>query len=302
MDEASCRIVYLGLPLGALALLRDGLNVSMACISRPAMPGMRRLRRQMAASGGLVLAVPDLASPSIREVIASAQPDLIVSWFWTRKVPPEVLTLAPHAFGVHPSLLPRHRGPDPYFWALASGDEETGVSAHFLAAEYDTGSVIAQRRLQIRPEWNSWQLARALDRPSLALMRSTAARFARGEDVPGEVQDEALASPAAEPDDDACELRWDWSAQRVLARIRAAAPYPGAFTGYGDETVVVLAARKALKTPKALEPGEVARTPEGVVIRAADDGVLLLEARREGEDTVLTGGAIAGLFPGVPVI
>ena len=68
-----------------------------------------------------------------------------------------VLEVAPlGAIGVHPSLLPRHRGPDPYFWAIESGDLETGVTAHRLEEEYDTGAILAQRRLAIDASWNSW--------------------------------------------------------------------------------------------------------------------------------------------------
>ena len=37
------KILYLGLPLGALMLLREGHDLVGACISRPSMPGMRRL-------------------------------------------------------------------------------------------------------------------------------------------------------------------------------------------------------------------------------------------------------------------
>ena len=43
-----------------------------------------------------------------------------MSWFWTTRLPEAILRLAP-SVGVHPSLLPRHRGPDPCFWAIDAG-------------------------------------------------------------------------------------------------------------------------------------------------------------------------------------
>src|SRR3954468_19887327 len=96
-----------------------------------------------------------------------------------------VIEAAPRGgIGVHPSLLPRHRGPDPTYWAIASGDEVTGVTVHRIEADYDTGAILAQEPLRIDPAWNAWNLARALDRPSLRLLRATVARFARGEAVP----------------------------------------------------------------------------------------------------------------------
>jgi methionyl-tRNA formyltransferase len=194
-------VLYFGLPLGALALLHDGHDLGVACISRVGMPGMRRLRHEMARRGRLVLGRPDLDDPNVRDVLATVAPKLVVSWFWTRRIPWDVIRLAPKALGVHPSLLPRHRGPDPYFWALASRDADTGVTAHTLTPRYDDGAILGQRRLKIPDGINSWQLAHALDRPSIALLRETVGRYARGEVVPELAQDDERATDAPSPDE-----------------------------------------------------------------------------------------------------
>jgi methionyl-tRNA formyltransferase len=295
-------IAYFGLPLGALALLNDGLDVRVACISRVTSPGMRRLRKLMSQRDGLILARPDLDTAPVREVVASCKPRLIVSWFWTRRIPNDVIRIAPNAYGVHPSLLPRHRGPDPYFWTLAKGDHDTGVTAHVLTPRYDDGDILVQRRIAVPADGNSWQLAKALDRPSLALMRELAARYARGETVKSMPQDDEHASDAPAPTDEDCEVLWEWTVDEVLARIRAAAPEPGAFTGYGEETVVLLAAKRARRVPEAIEPGEIVCTDEGVIVRAADGAIVITEARIEGNERVAKGPAISELFPGIPVV
>lgn len=296
------KLAYLGLPLGALALLRDGLDLRIVGISRPDFPGMRRLRKLMAERGGLLLARPDLEAVSVRELLASTNAQLLVSWFWTRKIPAEVISLYHDSFGIHPSLLPRHRGPDPYFWTLANLDDQTGVTAHTLAEDYDTGSVLAQSSMRVPPECDAWRLARLLDRPSLMLLREVAARFASGKAPTCIAQDEAKATQAPVPSDDDCEILWDWPVDQVLARIRAASPEPGAFTGFGDDTVVIRRARRARSVPAVLNPGEIARTPEGIVIRAADGGIVVLAAKNEEQDTVLAGESVRTVFPGIPVL
>ncbi len=299
---ASFKVLYFGLPVGALALLADGIDLRVASLSRVTSPGLRRVRHAMAARGGLVLARPDLDDESVKDLLASVKPNLVVSWFWTRRIPFDVIRMAPSAFGVHPSLLPRHRGPDPYFWTLARRDAETGVTAHMLTPRYDDGSVIAQRRIKTPARGNSWLLARALDRPSLALMRDVAGRYARGETVPMIPQDDERATDAPAPTDEDCELLWEWTVDDVLARVRAAAPDPGAFTGYGDETVVILDARRAEYVPAAVEPGEIVRTREGVIIRAGDGAIVVLKAKLEGDDNPRQGADVAGIFPGIPEI
>jgi methionyl-tRNA formyltransferase len=272
------RLAFFGLPLAAVLLAHDGHEIVYAGLSRRT-PGLRRLRRVAGASRVHVL--PDASSPATAALVAEARPELLVSWFWTKKLPPRLLRVAP-AVGIHPSLLPRHRGPDPYFWAIDSGDETTGVTAHLLDEEYDTGPILGQRALAIPPAYDSWQLARALDRPSLRLLRDTVRAFGEGTPPAARAQDDALATPAPEPDDDELAIRWSWTAERIARRVRAAAPSPGAWTEIGGHVVTLLRTRATDDFPAALEPREAAVRGDGLaVVRARSGAVELLEGRDE---------------------
>ena len=296
------RILYLGMPLGALMLLREGHQLVGACISRPNSPGISRLRRALAETGAPLLGRPDITQPSVQALLASTEPDLVVSWFWTRRIPATLIALAPHGgINVHPSLLPRHRGPDPYFWTLYREDAETGVTVHRITESYDSGPILLQRRVAVPPRGNAWALARALDRPSLEAVRDVVRGIAEGRFTDaGTSQDDARATEAPRPTDDDCEILWDHPALRVIARIRAASPDPGAFTGLGEGTLVVLEAEPYANPPRGLEPGDVAWLPGGVVVACGGgEAVLLTRARSEEDDTVVTGERIAALLPGL---
>lgn len=272
------RIAFFGLPLAALCLLADGHELAFAALSRRGLPGTRRLRR---ALGERVLVVPRVDRAFASRVRGC---DLVVSWFWTKKLPVEVVRAAPlGGFGVHPSLLPRWRGPDPYFWAIDAGDPVTGVTAHRLDAEYDTGAMLGARELAIDPAWDSWQLARALDRPSLALLREVASAFARGT-PPAELgQDESRVTLAPAPGDELLEIDWQRPASAVARRVRAAAPHPGAWTFIGDEAVVVTRAEET-KRPRALAPGEAAVIEGRAVVACAEGALSLLAGRRVDDE------------------
>jgi methionyl-tRNA formyltransferase len=220
------KIAYFGLPLGALLLRHDGHELGPIVLSPVDAPGRRRLAR-------LVPRWLDAADASVdfdAEVLAALddeRPDLLVSWFWTRKLPVAWLEHPPlGAIGAHPSLLPRHRGPNPYFWSIDAGDPEVGVTIHRLREEYDTGDMLAWRSLPSGSR-DAWQLARALDRPSLALLRETTLRLARGEAVPAIRQDERGATWAPEPSGEALKVDFGWATERVLRRIRALSPTTG---------------------------------------------------------------------------
>ncbi len=276
------RIAFVGLPLAALLLARDGHTIVWAGICRRGAIGTRRLTRLLGEDR--VAVVPDLARSA--RAIREAKPDLVVSWFWTKNVPRAIREAAPlGAIGVHPSLLPRHRGPDPTFWAIDSGDSETGVTAHVLDDDYDTGAILGQKRLAIDPEWSAWRLAKRLDRPSLALLRETALAYARGEPPTPRAQDEALATEAPAPEDEQLEIRWSDPAEAIARRVRAASPWPGAFTEIAGTVVTLTRARATRDAPQALDPGEAYVRGDGVVVvRAGGGGVELLAGRIEYDD------------------
>jgi len=270
------RIAFFGLPLAAVLLVSDGHRLVYAAACRKA-PGLRRLQAKLRPND--VHLRPDVSDPRTARQVADARPDLLVSWFWTTRLPDAILRIAP-AVGVHPSLLPRHRGPDPYFWAIDSGDEVTGVTAHVLDGQYDTGAVLLQRELRIDPTWNAWNLARALDRPGLGLLREVVRAHAVGRVPPAVAQDDSAATVAPEPLDDDLAIRWSWTAARIERRVRAAAPWPGAWTEIGNRIVTLLHVRPTRLYPRTLEPAEAAVREDGVaVIRTRDAAVELLAGR-----------------------
>jgi methionyl-tRNA formyltransferase len=276
--QSALKIAYFGLPLGALLLSGDGHDLGLVVLSPVDAPGRFRLLRQrpdaldaLRADSGYVERRADAA--------LSAEPfDLLVSWFWTRKLPGRWLS-RPRlgGLGVHPSLLPRHRGPNPYFWSIDAGDHMTGVTVHRLNDEYDTGDVLASRSLSVG-ERNSWQLARALDRPSLALLRETLACLSRGEAVPPVTQDESLVTWAPEPSGEELRVNFGWATERVLRRIRALSPTPGLALEVEGVPLFVTRAEPAETFIQALFPGEAYVSDDSLTLRTGDGAIRVTRA------------------------
>jgi methionyl-tRNA formyltransferase len=230
---------------------------------------------------------------AVARALEREPPDLIVSWFWTRRLPAAWLARARlGGIGAHPSLLPRHRGPNPYFAAIDAGDAETGVTIHRLTPEYDEGDIVMARSIAVG-ERDSWQLARALDRPSLALLREATRAFASVTPPLAVAQRSELATWAPEPSGDALRVLWGWPTERVLRRVRALTPVPGLELDIEGLEVVVTRASRALDYPSALEPGEAAvyGDPSAVILRTGDGAIAVeravLEDGREEADGAL---------------
>ena len=282
----SFRIAHFGLPLAAVLLNRDGHDVCLSVAPPIEAPGGRRLRREsretlvLHAEPGLGRARGRTFEDRVTRELVRARPELIVSWFWTRRIPAEWLALATHGgIGAHPSLLPRHRGPNPYYAAIDAGDRETGVTVHALTPEYDDGALLLARSIPIG-ERDSWQLARALDRPSLALLREAVAGFARGEPPEPRAQPTEGITWAPEPEGEALRVTWTWPTARVLQRIRALAPVPGVALDVEGLEMFVTRASAAPSFPSALEPGEAAvvGAPAVLVLRTGDGAVAVERA------------------------
>lgn len=277
-------VLYFGLPLGALLLDADGVTIAHAVMGRREGVGLRRLRRRLGDRVSVIRADASPAQIAAHVARLGLPPiDLLVSWFFPKKLPPSVLALPRlGGLGVHPSLLPRHRGPDPYFAAIDVGDTVTGVSAHRLEVEYDTGALLDAEPLTIDPSWDAWTLARKLDRPSLRVLRRVVRRFVQGEEIVERAQDEALATLAPAPEDAQLEVDVSMTVERALRRIRAAAPWPGVSLWIDAECIEIERAR-AVVNGAGLAPGELG-VARGAVWLGVADGALQLERIRVEDD------------------
>lgn len=290
------RLAYFGLPLAAALLLADGHALELVVLSPLEGPGRRRLRRTLPPGVPLVdlleeegaSAGPQAPQPRIDALLERCRPDWIVSWFWTRRFTAAQLASATRGgLGAHPSLLPRHRGPNPYFAAIDGGDEHTGVTIHRLTERYDEGALLAQEAIPVG-DADSWQLARRLDRPSLRQLRRVLSRLESGEELVEVPQDEDSATWAPEPTGELRRVDWRWPTHRVLRRLRALAPVPGLALEFGGVRFFALRAEEATDFPAALVPGEgaVVGSPPSVVVRTGDGAIRVLRAQLTTDDAI----------------
>jgi methionyl-tRNA formyltransferase len=158
---------------------------------------------------------------------ASLRPDLIMVASYHRILPAAVSDACPTVVNLHPSLLPKYRGPNPFFWVLRNGEASTGVTAHELVAAVDAGEVLWQRALPILPADTQGSLRRRLADLSAEAARATVEHFTAGT-LKGKPQDENLATWFGKPTQDDRTIRPSMALGEALNIARAAVPYPGA--------------------------------------------------------------------------
>lgn len=288
------KIAYFGLPLGALRLFREGFAVGPVILAPVPAPGRRRLSRELPGVARVDF-LEGGQDADVERVLAANPPDVILSWFWTRRLPLRWLEAARNGgFNVHPSLLPRHRGPNPYFAAIDAGDAETGVTLHRIDASYDTGPIVLCERIDTGDR-DAWQLARALDRPSLRLLVAGARLLASGGVIPLEPQSSEQVTWAGEPEGEALRVDWRWPTERVLRRLRALSPVPGLALEIHGLRFFATRAVATTPPPIALEPGEAAAHGGWVRIRTSDGAIAITRAVLADSETELEAAELASL-------
>ena len=120
-------------------------------VSRSMRPSTAAESDLLAAAGGIVADVPagmDLLLPgSVRmlpAVLAAYRPDVLLVFGFNWRLSPDVLAVPGlGALNVHPSALPKYRGPSPVLWAIRNGNPCTGLTAHRMTDRIDAGPVLA---------------------------------------------------------------------------------------------------------------------------------------------------------------
>jgi methionyl-tRNA formyltransferase len=165
--------------------LPDLVNGAASALRRNGSPEATPLAPLCRRLGIPVLTVDDVNGPEVAEAFAKYAPDLIVSFHFDQIFSAPTLERASlGGLNVHPSLLPRHRGPTPTLHALADGDRAFGVTVHRLAVAIDAGAVLAQAAVPLPPGTSATRAAILLHERGRELLETVIAEIAERGAVP----------------------------------------------------------------------------------------------------------------------
>ena len=89
-------------------------------------------------------------SDEFKKEILSLNPDIIFVCSWSEKIKKEIYELPKlGTINIHPSLLPKYRGPNPYAQVLFNDEKYTGVTFHLLSEKIDAGPILIQQDFKI---------------------------------------------------------------------------------------------------------------------------------------------------------
>ena len=301
-------LVFCGTPQFAVPtlekLIEAGFNVSLV-LTQPDRPKGRGLGlvaspvKQTALRLGLPIYQPEKIKQNeeLRAKLHQIAPAAIIVVGYGRIIPKWMLELPQYGnINLHASLLPKYRGAAPIQWAIANGEQVTGVTTMRIDEGLDTGDILLQKDLAILDEDTAETVSPRLAAIGADLMIETLRGLSEGTMSPEpQKDDEATLAPILKKEDGRIDFNRD--AQEIYNRLRGFQPWPGAFTSFRDKTLNITAAKPAVeKVPQA----KLLVKDDRLFVGCGNSSVLeLLEVQPEGKKWISARDFVHGYRPGV---
>ena len=275
------RVVFMATPGFAVPVLDELVSAGhelAAVYSRPDRPSGRGKRtsptpvKAAALEMGLpVLQPPSLKSPTAQAELAALAPDAVVVAAYGLFLPREVLDLPRHScLNIHPSLLPKLRGPSPVSTAIVEGETTTGVTIMLMDEGVDSGPVLAQRQTPIGESETAEVLTARLFEMGADLLVEVIPDWVEGR-IEAQLQDESRATNTRLLTREDGRIDWSMGAEQIARRTRGYAPWPGTYTRWGG---------KMLKVIEASSDDQADGNPPGAVVESdAGDRIVISTGR-----------------------
>ena len=191
----------------------------------------------------LTVLQPERLDANARAEVRRRSPELLVCVAYGKLFGPKFLGLFPRGgINLHPSLLPRHRGPAPIPSAILAGDRETGVTIQAVSDRMDAGAIYLQSRRRLDGSETTERLSAELAESGAELLVEAVRGIEKGSITPVP-QDENSATYCGMISKGDGRIDWSTPAAQIERMVRAYHPWPSAYTYFNGVELKILGAR-----------------------------------------------------------
>ena len=297
------RTIFFGTPelgIPALEVLRRRTNL-LAVVCQPDKEQGRGRKpvpppvKEWAIQHGVTVCQPEKLNDGTFEAwLRTHAPDLCVVAAYGRLLKQPILDVPRMGFlNIHPSLLPKYRGPSPIQTSILNGETKTGVTIMKVTLEMDAGPIMLQVEAPIYQEDTSLSLTNRLAQVGAALLDEaiTLLETGRASFTP---QDDSQATYCKLFEKSDGQIYWNKPAIAIHNLVRAAIPWPVAFSSYRGETMRIFKTEPLQSTAPA-EPGTITEITKDAIIVATGEGTLAIrELQMPGKRRMTTAEFLRG--------
>lgn len=208
-------------------------------------------------------------------------------------IPQEILdAFIPGIINLHPSLLPKLRGPSPIETSIMNKDTETGVSVMLLNSSMDAGPIYGQKVISLTGKETAEELYRLLSEEGSRLLVRLLPVIIEGSVIPVP-QDNEQASYCKIIKKSDGTIDWKLPAETLEAKIRALHEWPQSRTTLNNVDVIVTRA-EVIKNYSD-KPGNIAiHNKSDLIVGTSEGGIRVLSLKPVGKSEMTTKSFLAG--------
>lgn len=302
----SFNLVFCGTPRFAVPtldqLVESGFQVRLV-VTQPDRPKGRGLElvsspiKQSALRLGLPIVQPETikSNADFRSRLSDLNPDAIIIVGYGRIIPQWMLELPPLGnINLHASLLPKYRGAAPIQWAIARGENVTGVTTMKIDAGLDTGDILLQQEIPIAPDDTAETLGPKLAAVGADLTVATLGSL-RGGTIQPRKQDNSKATLAPILKKEDGRIDFSRTATEILNRLRGFQPWPGAYSQFRSKNLQI---RQAIAFAQLVPPAELRVDGTHVFVGCGEGTAIeIVELQLEGKKPTSASDFVRGYRP-----
>lgn len=220
----------------------------------------------------------------IKEAV-KLQADVILVGAWGEILKKETIIVPKIAcINCHPSLLPAHRGANPYSSVLRQGETKTGITFHLMDEKIDTGPILLQKEIEILKDDNGDTLRKKCAYKARQTVQELLDELENGMFIPVK-QNEKKASYFPRLKDSDAKIDWNKPAEVIHNQIRGLYPWMECYTRHNNQFIMVNSSKIVELENLVNEPGKIlAKSKKTLNVSTADPykAVLLENVRVYG--------------------
>ena len=220
-------------------------------------------------------------SDEFRRELLSLNADIMLVGTWGEKIQKETFDIPTVAsVNVHPSLLPKYRGPNPYLQNILHGETKSGITFHLLNENFDGGEILSQKEIKIFPNDTSKELKERTVYQARLMCAELLKKLEYGLIIPISQREEDASYYSNITDNDKMLDFQSETAEQISARIRALHPWLPSYVSYKDKFFIPNPYKLKILSGNSGNIGEIVATDSeqnSISVQCMDNKILKMD-------------------------
>jgi methionyl-tRNA formyltransferase len=238
----------------------------------------------LAISNQIPVHLPEKIDEKEIDLLTKIAPDIIIVAAYGLYLPPKIIDLPKFGcLNIHPSLLPKYRGPSPVISAILSDEKATGVSIIKINDKLDAGPMLKSQIVDRNCSETAYDLTKRLFSIGSELLIDIIPKWIKNEISPiSQKESDATFTKKITKSDG--EIKWDLSSKEIYLKTLAYSPWPKTYSWWNGKRIILTKMQLTSTTENNnVDPGTIIRTSSNkIAVSTATTDLLLSTIQLEG--------------------